>query len=200
MGALLFVYLMYINVKERVDPCLVVGKENHMKGRILVISMVIATIFVAEFALRTDAASVGSLISPSATPRKRPKARTETVNNNETITISGRKPKTNNAAHRTTPNVPTTTLTPKKVKPFIGGTDDGQSIRPASAASNTAAKQSTPASVNRRRPRNQDIEVENDETHWVGHDRTRRVRTTNNSTANRSTPKKTNRRVAPKRK
>ena len=171
-----------------------------MKGRSLVIGAVIAAIFAAEFALRTDTASASTSVSPSATPKKRPKARTETVNNNETITISGRKPKTNNAAHRTTPNVPTTTLAPKKIKPFIGGSDDGSSIRPASAGSNTAAKQSTPASVNRRRPRNQDIEVENDETHWVGHDRTRRVRTTNNLTANRSTPKKTNRRVAPKRK
>ena len=171
-----------------------------MKGRSLVIGAVIAAIFAAEFVLRTDTASASTAVLPSATPKKRTKLRTETVDNNETITISGRKPKTNNAAHRTTPNVSTTTLAPKKIKPYIGGTDDGSSIRPAGAGSNTAATQSTPASGNRIRTRNQDIEVENDETHWVGHDRTRRVRTTNNLTANRSTPKKTNRRVAPKRK
>lgn len=132
-----------------------------MKGRILVFTFMIAAIFVTEFALRTDQTSAATLISPSATPKKGPKPR------------------------------PTTPLTPKKVKTFIGGTDDGSSIRPASAGSNTAPTQNTPASVNRRRPRNQDIEVENDETHWVGHDRTKRVRTTNNSTANRSKPKKT---------
>ena len=153
-GSPLFVFLMYISVKRRLDRCLGIGKENSMKGRSLVIGAVIAAIFAAEFALRTDTASASTSVSPSATPKKRPKARTETVNNNETITISGRKPKTNNAAHRTTPNVPTTTLAPKKIKPFIGGSDDGSSIRPASAGSNTAAKQSTPASVNRRRPRN----------------------------------------------
>ncbi|MBK6749803.1 MAG: hypothetical protein KA956_01790 [Pyrinomonadaceae bacterium] len=131
-----------------------------MKGRILVFTFMIAAILVTEYALGTDQMSAATLISPSATPRK------------------GAKPR------------PTTPLTPKKVKTFIGGTDEGSSIRPASAGSSTAATQSTPASVNRR-PRNQDIEVENDETHWVGHDRTRRVRTINNSTANRSTPKKT---------
>ena len=93
-----------------------------MKSKVLIIVAVVGAIFAADLALRTETASAGSLILPSATPRKRPrtkpytaqpdldanasrtttssKARTETVNNNETITI-GRKPRTGTAIHRT---------------------------------------------------------------------------------------------------
>lgn len=132
-----------------------------------------------------------------ATPRKRPRVkpytaqpglatngtpRTSSVSNNETITISGRKPKTNTAAHRTSPNVPTTPLKPKKIKQFIGGTDDGSSIRPAGGVATTTATPNIPANVNLRKVKKQDIEVENDETHFVGHDRKKRTGLTNKPT------------------
>ena len=126
-----------------------------MKGRFLIIVAVIAAIFAAEFVLRTDTANANTLISPSATPRKR----TETVNNNETITISGRKPKTGTAAHRTSV--------------------------------------STPAKVNPRKPRNprnQDIEVENDETHLVGHNRKKGAGSVNRPTQSQPKLKKPRRR------
>lgn len=86
-----------------------------------------------------------SVPKPANRPANR-KTRTETVDNNETITV-----------HRSS----------------SGGATQGRSVNSTSV-------------VKPKRPRNQDIEVENDETHWVGHDRTKRVTTANNSTLNSS--------------
>lgn len=81
--------------------------------------------------------------------------------------------------------MPTATPSPRKIRKIAVGDVNGDGMDPG------IRKPASPAPTSRSRPikRNQDIEVENDETHWVGHDRTRRVRTTNNSKANRSTPK-----------
>lgn len=155
-----------------------------MERRYLIVSLFAVALF--EMA----ATAFGQISSPSKTTAVTPQAtntvskkrttgkrktRTETVDNNETITVH--KSKRGGTTNRTSTTQQPVTADPRRIKHFIGGSDDGQSIRPASGDTSTSETQKDPAGVEPKKTRNQDIEVENDETHWVGHDRTKRGQT-----------------------
>lgn len=155
-----------------------------MKRRYLIVSLFAAVLFVlaVESFGQNSSPSRKAAVKPKATDTAsanrtsgKRKARTETVDNNETITIH--KSRGRSTANRTSSTSQPITADPKKIKHFIGGSDDGQSIRPASGDTSTSETQKAPAGVEPKKTRNQDIEVENDETHWVGHDRTKRGQT-----------------------
>ena len=160
-----------------------------MKRRYLIVSLFAIAFFVMA------ASAFGQISSPSKTIAVTPQAastvsakrttgkrktRTETVDNNETITVH--KSKGGVTANRTSSTPQPAIANPKKIKHFIGGSDDGSSIRPASGDISTSETRKARAGVEPKKTREQDIEVENDETHWVGHDRTKRGQTVGSKT------------------